>query len=139
MSSKHNSENKIMNGNTCYIGGVMKGRPPSKEATDFGKRVAAARRECGLTQRELGDRLGVSQKMIDYYERRAENVTANVVRRLSEILNVSADELLGIRPRSGKPGPKSKIERQVERIERLPPSQQKSIMQVLDMALKSNS
>ncbi|MFO7899034.1 MAG: helix-turn-helix transcriptional regulator, partial [Planctomycetota bacterium] len=70
----------------------MKGRPPSKEATDFGRRVAAARRESGLTQRELADRLGVSQKMVDYYERRAENVTANVVCRLSEILAVSADE-----------------------------------------------
>ena len=127
-----------MNENAWYFQDVMTGRPPSKEATDFGKRVAAARRKRGLTQRELADLLGVSQKMVEYYERRASNVTAEVVRTLSEILGVSADELLGIKAKTSKPGPKSKLEHQIQKIERLPPSQQKAIVQVLDMALNAS-
>ena len=125
-----------MNENAWYLVGVMTGRPPTKEATDFGKRVAAARRERGLTQRELAELLGVSQKMVEYYERRASNVTADVVCKLSEVLNVTADELLGTSPQKAKPGPKSKLQRQIEQIERLPQSKQKAIVQVLDMALQ---
>jgi len=79
--------------------------------------------------------LGISQKMVEYYERRASNVTADVVRKLSDLLGVSADELLGIKSKKSKPGPKSKLEHQIEQIERLPPRQQKAIVQVLEMAL----
>ena len=114
------------------------GRPPSKEAPGFGRRVAAARKEHGLTQSQLAAALGVSQKMIDYYERRATNVTAEVVTKLAQTLKVSADELLGIKPQREKPGPKSTLRRQVEQIERLPKAKQKAISEILDMAVKSN-
>lgn len=125
-----------MNKNACYIVGIMTGRPPTKDATDFGKRVAAARRERGLTQRELAEHLGISQKMVEYYERRASNVTADVVCKLSEVLHVTADELLGTSPQKARPGPKSRLQRQIEQIERLPQSKQNAIVQVLDMALQ---
>jgi len=124
-----------MNDTLCYFIADMTGRPPSKEATEFGKRVADARRQRGLTQRELADLLGVSQKMIDYFERRASNVTSDIVCKLSEVLKISADDLLGLQSTRAKPGPKSKLQRQIEQIERLPPAKQKAIAQVLDMAL----
>lgn len=126
-----------MNKTLWYLPGDMTGRPPIKEATAFGQRVAKARRERGLTQRELAEALGVSQKMVEYYERRASNVTADVIRTLSETLRVSADELLSTESAKAKPGPKSKLQWQVEQLERLPPSKQKAIAQVLDMALQS--
>ncbi len=126
-----------MNDTPCYFVADMTGRPPSKEATDFGKRVADARRQRGLTQRELADLLGVSQKMVDYFERRASNVTADVIRNLADVLKVSADDLLGLQSARAKPGPKSKLQRQIEQIERLPLAKQKAIAQVLDMALSA--
>ena len=126
-----------MNNTPCYFIAEMTGRPPSKEATDFGKRVADARRQRGLTQCELADLLGVSQKMVDYFERRASNVTADVVCKLADALRISADDLLGLQPARAKPGPKSKLQRQVEQIERLPLAKQKAIVQVLDMALNA--
>ena len=66
-----------MSETSCYLLPMSTGRPPSKVATDFGKRVAEARRQRGLTQRQLADQLGVSQKMVDYFERRAENVVVD--------------------------------------------------------------
>ncbi len=120
-----------------YDVGVMAGRPPIKQATDFGKRVAAARRRRELTQQQLADIIGVNQRMVDYYERRAENVKTEVVVKLAHALEVSADELLGIKPMKRRPGRKSKLHKQLEQLERLPKAQQKSIIQVLEMALKS--
>jgi len=122
----------------CYLDPAMTGRPPTKDATDFGKRVAEARRQRGLTQREFASLLGVSQKMVEYFERRAENVTADVVKKLATVLEVSADDLLGLRPKRGvKPGPKSKLQTQIEQIQRLPRAKQQTISEVLDMAVKS--
>ena len=76
-----------MSANACYSMSTMIGRPPEKEAPEFGKRVAAARKEQGLTQTQLATALGTSRKMIDYYERRATNVTTDVVKIL--ILSVT--------------------------------------------------
>jgi transcriptional regulator with XRE-family HTH domain len=124
---------------SCYVMDVMTGRPPTKEATEFGKRIAEARRQRGLTQQQFADLLGVSRKMVDYYERRATNVTADVVKKLSAVLNVSADDLLGLESKRPKPGPKSKLQIQIEQIQRLPKGKQQTISEMLDMAVKSAS
>ena len=118
-----------------YHGAAMAGRPPTKESTDLGKRIAAARLRCGLTQRELADRLGISLRMMEYYERRAKNVKSDVLKKFADILNVSTDDLLGVTPTKCKPGPKSKIRHQVEQIENLPRSRQQFVSQVLDQLL----
>ena len=126
-----------MNETLCYLDPAMTGRPPTKDATDFGKRVAEARRQRGLTQREFASLLGVSQKMVEYFERRAENVTADVVKKLATVLDVSADDLLGLQSKRVKPGPKSRLQTQIEQIQRLPRAKQQTISEVLDMAVKS--
>ena len=125
--------------NIVYSEGVMAGRPPTKEATDFGKRVAAARQQYGLTQRELANHIGISLRMMEYYERRAENVKSDVVKVLASTLNVTTDELLGVHSPKGKPGPRSKLHKQIEQIERLPKGKQHAISEILDMAVKANS
>ena len=126
-----------MSETSWYIPDSMTGRPPTKEATDFGKRIAEARRQSGLTQQQFADLLGVSRKMVDYYERRATNVTADVVKKLSAVLKVSADDLLGLESKRPKPGPKTKLEIQIEQIQRLPKGKQQTISELLDMAVKS--
>ena len=120
---------------SAYTLDAMAGRPPTKEATDFGKRVAAARQQRGLTQRELADRIGVSLRMMEYYERRAQNVKSDVIKQLAAALNVSADDLLGIDTPKNKPGRKSKLTRQIEQVEELPRSRQHFVAQVLDQLL----
>jgi transcriptional regulator with XRE-family HTH domain len=39
-----------------------------KKASDFGKRIAAARKYCGQSQRDLARKVGISNRMIAYYE-----------------------------------------------------------------------
>lgn len=125
--------------NMVYSDDVMAGRPPTKEATDFGKRVAAARQERGLTQRELADRIGVNLRMMEYYERRANNVKSDIVKALAHTLNVSTDELLGVNTPKSKPGPKSKLRKQIDKVEQLPRSRQQFVTQVLDQLLAAET
>jgi len=136
---KNNFPMNLFFENTEYALDAMAGRPPIKEATDFGKRLAAARKLRGLTQAQLAALIGESQKMVDYYERRATNVKTNVVTRLADTLKVSADELLGIQPLKSRPGPKSKLLQQFEHIRQLPKSDQELVSRLLNRFLGNSN
>ena len=71
------------------------GRPQTKDAPAFGKRLATARIAKGWSQTELADRLKTTLKMIDYYERRANNPSVEFVRQAARVLSVPVVELLG--------------------------------------------
>ena len=121
-----------------YNAAIMAGRPPSKEAPPFGKRLAEARRSKGLSQTDLAGLLGISPKAVDYYERRARNPSLAFVRQASEALNVPFDELAGTAKLPAKrPGPSKKLLRQLEQIQRLPKGKQRFVSEFLDTVLES--
>ena len=128
-----NSVEKI----TVYNAG-MAGRPPTKEAPDFGKRLSLIRRQRGLTQQQLADLAGVTRKMVDYYERRAVNVRTDTLMSLSKALGMSVDALLGLESPKPKPGPKSRLERQMLEVSKLPRSKQQFVSQFLDTVLQAS-
>ncbi len=122
--------------NRVYTAPIMAGRPPSKEAPPFGKRLAEARRAKGLSQTELADLLGVSAKAIDYYERRARNPSVDFVSKAADALAVSFDDLVGgADKKTQKPGPSKKLLRQLEQIQSLPKSKQRFVSELLDTVL----
>ncbi len=112
-------------------------RPTKKPATDFGRRLSQARQAAGLTQMELAERLDVSQQMIDYYERRANNPTIAFVRKAAAVLSISADELLG---QTAQPvrryGPVPQLEQRLQALRQLPREKQKLVLQFLDSFLR---
>jgi transcriptional regulator with XRE-family HTH domain len=61
---------------------------------DFAQRLAAFRKERGLTQQALADRVGVHLTQINRYETGDSQPTLDVIRRLAIALTVSADELI---------------------------------------------
>jgi len=121
--------------NDSYNAGTMAGaggRPTTKEAPPFGRRLAALRRQKGLSQRELAERLDVPRETVDYYERRALNPTLDVIQKVAEALEVSAAELVGddapARSVSRKVGPTGKVRKVFEDVSRLPRRQQEHIV-----------
>ena len=117
------------------------GRPPRTDAPDFGRRLASARVARGWTQTQLAELLGTTQKMIDYYERRAPNPSVQFVRRAAELFETSVDDLLGHQaPASAgagkKPGPAPKLQERFERVRQLPRKDQEFILQFLDTYLE---
>lgn len=63
---------------------------------NFGDRLRAARKNLGLTQKQLGELAGVGQVVIANYERGARFPGEDKLRRLAEALHVSLDYLLSV-------------------------------------------
>jgi len=63
---------------------------------NFGKRLAKLRKAKGLTQQQLGDKIGASRRVVAYYEGETDYPPAHLIAPLSKALGLSADELLGI-------------------------------------------
>ena len=99
----------------------------------FGERLARLRKAAGYTQTELGDILGLSQRMMTYYEREGGRPPAHLLGQMAEILGVSVDELLGLETVRGKPAPRnSRLWRKLREIEKLPPGDRKVVMKLVD-------
>jgi transcriptional regulator with XRE-family HTH domain len=114
----------------------MAGRPPKREATEFGKRLTALRKAAGLSQVEVALKLGIPQRTFSYYEREAQHLPSNLVQPLADLLGAQVFELLGVEAQMGsKRGPKSKLERLIEKAQQLPRSKQDFIVKLLGQIL----
>ncbi|MCB1069685.1 MAG: helix-turn-helix transcriptional regulator [Verrucomicrobia bacterium] len=111
------------------------GRPSTTPRSAFGKRLAEARQRAGLSQAEVGEKMGVSQRAIAHWERRHASLYPEQITALSRILKVRVDELLGISSDRRKPGPPSKLERQIEAVRKLPRAKQTFVSEMLDNVL----
>ncbi len=108
-----------------------------KNKKSFSTKLAYLRKERGLSQQQLANKVNVSRRVIAYYEVESDNPPSNLVVLLSKILSISADELLGIKPIEGNSTkPSLKFTRRMKQIEALPPSQQKALLKNIDMFLK---
>lgn len=116
------------------------GRPANSPAPDFGAKLASARLAAGMTQADLANALGISQQMVDYYERRAKNPTAAFIQKAARALEVSVEDLLPSSkpPKKRKPGPDSEIEKRLRAIKQLPRERQKLVLQFLDSFLRDS-
>lgn len=103
---------------------------------DLGKRIATLRKEQGLSQVQLGEMLGVSQQKISHIEVGRSRVPLSLLPSLARALAVSVEELLGEERKPGKRGPAPKLQRQLERISRLPRAKQRFVTEMLDTVLQ---
>lgn len=79
---------------------IIVGEMPRRksEGSGFGKRLAAIRKARGLTQVQLAEEANTTQRAISYYENEAGYPPAPAVIALAGALQVSTDELLGMKP-----------------------------------------
>jgi len=106
----------------------------------FGERLRRLRKAKGLTQSELGERVGVSLRALSGYERGECEPSVHLLAPLAQHLGVSLEELLGVAPVKGieKAGISQRWAKRFKEIECLSGRKQHAIMQVLDMALKTS-
>jgi len=64
------------------------------EVAGFGKRLARLRKSVGFTQQDLATRIGVSRRVIAYYEGETKHPPTQMLPRLAHVLNVSVEALL---------------------------------------------
>ena len=101
----------------------------------FGQRLVQIRKSKGLTQTELGKRIGVSQRIIHHYENKADYPPTQKLIELAQALDMSIDELLGLSDNGGneiyqdiKPG----LAKKLRQASQLPASEIKALATFID-------
>ena len=69
-----------------------------RPASEFGERLMALRKARGLTQIQLAEMIGSTQRAVSRYETVADRAPAPVLAKLGKALHVTTDELLGLKP-----------------------------------------
>jgi transcriptional regulator with XRE-family HTH domain len=106
----------------------------------LGTRVAELRRAQNITQVEMAATLGVSQQTINSYEVGRRRIPVSALPTLARSLGVSLEELFGDDAAAAKKrGPAPKLQQQIERIQQLPRTQQRFVMQMLDTVIAQAS
>ena len=76
----------------------------------FGNMVAALRKEKGMTQLELAEKMGVTDKAVSKWERDLSFPDVSSIPKLAEILGVSVDELMQVKAEAKEEPLKKKID-----------------------------
>ncbi len=98
----------------------------------FGKRLTDARKIRGLSQEEVAVSLNTKAPVIGRYERNESKPSIEVAAKLSELLDVSLDHLVG---NSTQEIDKIILNR-VSEIQELPKEEQEKIFYFVDMAIR---
>jgi transcriptional regulator with XRE-family HTH domain len=114
-------------------------RPPK---TAFAERLFVLRKARGMTQVQLAEALGTSQRVISHYETAAELPPSSSIVALARVLQVTADELLGLKaaakPRQENP-PNGRLWKRFQRMESLPERDQRAVLRLINSLVTSNS
>ena len=109
------------------------------EDQNFGKRLRLLRKRVGLTQTDLGNALGVSKRVIYYYEKKGKYPPGKFLPKIAQELKVSLEELMGIEAikENDTDGRTidGKLLQKIHKIQELPLSKKKAIGYVLDAFL----
>jgi transcriptional regulator with XRE-family HTH domain len=119
---------------------MQTGRPTRRKRTEFGQRLAAAREQAGLSQAQLAERLGTTQRAISWWEREPVALRTEQLTALADALGVSMDFLLGKQPLKARgSGPVGKARRLFDAISKLPRHQQEKIFAILEPFIAQHS
>lgn len=109
---------------------VVAGKQP------LGARIKRYRIERGLTQTQLGKLVGVSQRVVAYYEVKGVSPPPELLIRIADALKVSIEALFGRKKGSAnsKPQPAGNVRRQrhIKRLDELSASDRKAIFRIID-------
>jgi transcriptional regulator with XRE-family HTH domain len=99
----------------------------------FGTRLAALRKQAGITQTALAQKIGVSQRMMAYYEGPTAFPPAIQLPAMAKALGISVEALLGTETAKRKTkAVDTRMQRRLQQIASLPPDERRQIMQLVD-------
>lgn len=101
-------------------------------AMNFAERLTAARKQQGLTQQQLADRVGVHVTQLRRYEAGTNQPTLDVLRALAIALSVSTDALVFD---TDERGPSDDLRLTFEATQRLDPDERTTVRQLIEAIL----
>jgi transcriptional regulator with XRE-family HTH domain len=122
-----------------YTPTMQTGRPAKKERTAFGQRLHTLREQAGLSQQQLADRIGLTQRAYAYWEPHPVALRPDQLLKLADALNVSVEDLVGTNGKKKRgTGPTGRMRQLFEAASKLPRSQQQKITALLEAFIAHN-
>jgi len=110
-----------------------------KQYTTFGRNLKRLREKNGYTQTKLAELAGVTQRVIEYYEKYAKRPSFDKVKKIANALGVPEEKLLGETfKKSEKQGLSYKIMRKVRVIEELSTRDQNTVFSLINALSEKN-
>jgi transcriptional regulator with XRE-family HTH domain len=102
--------------------------------TKIGNNIAQLRKKRGLTQSELGAKIGITQAHVSDYETERSHLSDFMIIRFALALQTTPNNLLGFKQNNSdkKNDPGLKLMKRFYRIKKLPLSKQKALLQIID-------
>jgi transcriptional regulator with XRE-family HTH domain len=118
-------------------------REGSAVRESLGDRIRRRRLAKGLTQTELGRLIGVSQRVVAYYELKGSSPPPGILVKIADVLAVSTDVLLG-RQKTGHAGDREPARdvrrlRHLKRLDELPINDRKAVFKIIDALADRNA
>jgi len=105
----------------------------AEAATGFGTRLATLRKAAGITQTAFAAEIGISQRMMAYYEGPTARPPANLLPRIAKALGASVDALLGNETaQRRRKATHTRLQWRLQQIEKLNAGERRQVLQVLD-------
>ena len=122
-----------------YSWAMKTGRPSKQQRPAFGQRLHELREAAGLSQQQLADKLGMSQRAYSHWERRPVALRPDQLQSLASALSLPVEALLanGESKKRGS-GPAGKMRQLFMSASKLPRSQQEKILSILQPFIREH-
>lgn len=111
---------------------------PYTQTESLGSRISRLRKQNGLTQAQLADKIGIDKTLVSSYERDKLHINDEVIIRIALALKVSTDVLLGVKKQKEQaPLASLRFLKRLIIIETFPEAHKKRILRNLDDAIEA--
>ena len=111
----------------------MPKRIKREASTGFGGRLRELREAAGLSQTALAAEIGVSPRMMAYYEGPKSHPPSDLLPEFAKALGVTVETLLGVEVSKRKAKPTdTRLHRRLQQLDQLDPVEKRQVLQVLD-------
>jgi len=123
---------------------MPKARKKPRQATDnrliiISESLQSIRKRRGLTQKELGEKIGMTRESVASYEAGRSHLTVTTLLDMASALRVSVNDILGLERKTMEITVTRRWAKRMEIIEGLPDSVKKHILRALDDVIKANT
>jgi transcriptional regulator with XRE-family HTH domain len=122
----------------CFMATKKPGPPKGQSHKDvkrstFGGKLFEVRRRKGLTQKQLGEKIGVSKRVVAFYEGDTEGPPPDLLKKIADALGVTVSYLVGESPiKQVGVDLKPTVRRYVSKLQKLPQKQQQTAFRIID-------
>ncbi len=118
-------------------------QPSTRRTKEIAQRISRVRLERAVSQRDMCDKLGISQPMMSHYERGERRIPADLLAQIAELLDVTADELLGLKRSKRNSQEMSsemkKLWKKFQQVAKLPDHDRRAVIRLINSVSKAKA